>query len=114
MEIYCKNNNAVLYSGPYKLISEFIDNFIPVNVDSNGNVIETFPKLKYDEVFVVYNNNEIATIAKQLLAESDWRVVKSMENDTQLSSSWKNYRAALREIINTETFNGEVIFPSQP
>jgi len=37
-----------------------------------------------------------------------------MENDTQLSSSWKNYRAALREIINTETFNGEVIFPSQP
>jgi len=40
-------------------------------------------------------------IAASLLAPSDWRVIKAKETGTNIPSSWKAYRAAVRTACNT-------------
>jgi hypothetical protein len=40
-------------------------------------------------------------IAASLLAPSDWRVIKAKETSTNISSTWKTYRAAVRTACNT-------------
>jgi hypothetical protein len=40
-------------------------------------------------------------IAASLLATSDWRVIKAKETSTNIPSTWKTYRAAVRAACNT-------------
>ena len=40
-------------------------------------------------------------IAASLLATSDWRVIKAKETSTNIPSTWKTYRAAVRTACNT-------------
>ena len=40
-------------------------------------------------------------IASALLAPSDWRVIKAKETGTNIPSTWKTYRAAIRTACNT-------------
>ena len=40
-------------------------------------------------------------IAASLLAPSDWRVIKAKETGTNIPSTWKTYRAAVRTACNT-------------
>ena len=40
-------------------------------------------------------------IAASLLAPSDWRVIKAKETGTNIPSTWKTYRAAIRTACNT-------------
>tara|TARA_A100001201_G_scaffold6827_2_gene11121 strand:+ start:1118 stop:1705 length:588 start_codon:yes stop_codon:yes gene_type:complete len=40
-------------------------------------------------------------IAASLLASSDWRVIKAKETGTNIPSTWKTYRAAVRTACNT-------------
>ena len=40
-------------------------------------------------------------IAASLLALSDWRVIKAKETGTNIPSTWKTYRAAVRTACNT-------------
>jgi len=40
-------------------------------------------------------------IAASLLANSDWRVIKAKETSTNIPSTWKTYRAAVRTACNT-------------
>jgi hypothetical protein len=40
-------------------------------------------------------------IAGTLLASSDWRVIKAKETSTNIPSTWKTYRAAVRTACNT-------------
>jgi len=40
-------------------------------------------------------------IAASLLAPSDWRVIKAKETSTNIPSTWKAYRAAVRTACNT-------------
>ena len=40
-------------------------------------------------------------IAASLLASSDWRVIKAKETSTNIPSTWKTYRAAVRTACNT-------------
>ena len=40
-------------------------------------------------------------IAANLLAASDWRVIKAKETSTNIPSTWKTYRAAVRTACNT-------------
>ena len=40
-------------------------------------------------------------IAASLLAPSDWRVIKAKETSTNIPSTWKTYRAAVRTACNT-------------
>ena len=39
--------------------------------------------------------------AASLLASSDWRVIKAKETSTNIPSTWKTYRAAVRTACNT-------------
>jgi hypothetical protein len=40
-------------------------------------------------------------IAGSLLAPSDWRIIKAKETGTNIPSTWKTYRAAIRTACNT-------------
>ena len=60
--------------------------------DDNGNTttgLKTLWKAKQNE------------IAASLLAPSDWRVIKAKETSTNIPSTWKTYRAAVRTACNT-------------
>ena len=39
----------------------------------------------------------------RLIAESDWRVIKSKETSTNIPTAWKTYRQALRDLPSTQT-----------
>ena len=39
----------------------------------------------------------------RLIAESDWRVIKAKETSTNISTTWKTYRQALRDLPSTQT-----------
>ena len=60
--------------------------------DDDGNTttgLKTLWKAKQNE------------IAASLLAPSDWRVIKAKETSTNIPSTWKTYRAAVRTACNT-------------
>ena len=53
----------------------------------------------------------------RLLASSDWEVIMAKEKGTTLSTGFKNYRQALRDITNDLTTVEEVnavVFPTKP
>ena len=81
--------------------------------DSDNNLI---PKQLNDEAILDEDGNdtgEVQTglktlwkakqneIAASLLASSDWRVIKAKETSTNIPSTWKTYRAAVRTACNT-------------
>ena len=81
--------------------------------DSDNNLI---PKQLNDEAILDEDGNdtgEVQTglktlwkakqndIAASLLAPSDWRVIKAKETSTNIPSTWKTYRAAVRTACNT-------------
>ena len=81
--------------------------------DSDNNLI---PKQLNDEAILDKDGNdtgEVQTglkalwkakqneIAATLLAPSDWRVIKAKETSTNIPSTWKTYRAAVRTACNT-------------
>ena len=50
----------------------------------------------------------------QMLAESDWRVVKATETGVAMSNEWKTYRQALRDITQHYQSLDDVIWPTEP
>ena len=81
--------------------------------DGMGNLL---PKQLNDEAILDEDGNdtgEVQTglktlwktkqndIAASLLAPSDWRVIKAKETSTNIPSTWKTYRAAVRTACNT-------------
>jgi len=67
------------------------------STDENGNVttgLKTQWKAKQNE------------IAANLLASSDWRVIKAKETGTNIPAAWKTYRASVRTTCNTR--QGEI------
>ena len=53
----------------------------------------------------------------RLLAETDWIVIKARENGGQVSSAWRTYRVALRNIPSEQsdkTKYSEITWPTRP
>ena len=53
----------------------------------------------------------------RLLAETDWVVIKARENGGQVSTAWKTYRVALRDIPSeqsSKTKYSEITWPTRP
>jgi len=53
----------------------------------------------------------------RLLAETDWVVIKARENGGQVSSAWRTYRVALRNIPSEQsdaTKYSEITWPTRP
>lgn len=59
---------------------------------------------------------EIRAKRDKLLEETDWIVVKAKETSTNISSSWKTYRQALRDITDHANFPylNDSDFPTKP
>lgn len=50
----------------------------------------------------------------QLLADSDWVVIKALENSQGLDFDWAAYRQALRDIPQQAGFPETVVWPVKP
>lgn len=50
----------------------------------------------------------------ELMNESDWTVIRSVEMSTELAQSWKDYRQALRDIPSQPGFPFVVVWPQKP
>lgn len=61
--------------------------------------------------FLVKHNKEIR---KQLLAETDWIVTKSLESGEAVPDEWKQYRQALRDIPTQPDFPDSIEWPTKP
>lgn len=49
----------------------------------------------------------------QLLKDTDWVAIKAFETDTPMTSEWKNYRQALRDISKQDGFPWTVDWPTK-
>lgn len=71
---------------------------------------------KTEEEINADKESKSAEVRKQrdeLLAQTDWIVIKAMEQDKQVESEWTIYRQALRDITNNPDFPN-VEFPVKP
>jgi hypothetical protein len=50
----------------------------------------------------------------RLLAETDWVVIKAKETDSTLSTSFKSYRQALRDVPLQDGFPHNISWPEKP
>lgn len=62
------------------------------------------------------NLTMLRNMRNDLLKESDWIVIKSLESSETIPSNWKTYRQELRDI--TKTFSSihdkDFVFPTKP
>lgn len=71
---------------------------------------------KTEEELTADRESKAAEVRKQrdeLLAQSDWRVIKAMEQNGQVESEWAIYRQALRDITDHPDFPN-VDLPNKP
>jgi len=54
---------------------------------------------------------DIRSRRDNLMAESDWR---SMPDSPTMSSAWKTYRQALRDLPASESDPDDIVFPDEP
>lgn len=50
----------------------------------------------------------------ELLAATDWRVIKAYETGSNIPAEWELYRQALRDITTQEGFPHDITWPTQP
>lgn len=50
----------------------------------------------------------------ELLANSDWVVIRALETGTPMSSDWVGYRQFLRDITKQPTFPWDIVWPLEP
>lgn len=50
----------------------------------------------------------------QLLADTDWLVIKTREHNQSLPAAWKNYRNELRDIPEQTGFPYDIAWPEMP
>jgi len=75
---------------------------------------------KLDELVVQENKKgeeeEVRSKRNKLLEESDYMVIKSLENGSEIPAEWKTYRQKLRDITKDENFPNieNIVFPTKP
>lgn len=57
---------------------------------------------------------EVRSVRNQLLFESDWVVLRSLENTVPISTEWLTYRQSLRDISQQGGFPSSVQWPIKP
>lgn len=58
--------------------------------------------------------NSVISKRNRLLSESDWVVVRAVDQGTPIPTDWQTYRQELRNITNQSGFPFDVIFPVAP
>jgi hypothetical protein len=113
---FLAENNAVKVSLflPHDRATEKLVSCDPYVQDGFAYTIQVAPKT--EEELTADRESKSAEIRKQrdeLLASSDWRVIKAMEQGVQLDSEWAEYRQALRDITDNPDFPN-VELPIEP
>jgi hypothetical protein len=88
----------------------------PVFYDNEWHQTWVVYDLPEDEITARTNrkSEEIRQERDKLLAETDWRIIKGVETNTQEDSDWIEYRENLRNIPQQEGFPWNVIWPIKP
>lgn len=84
---------------------------------NNSWIIKSRVIEKDQEAIAAYDNyigKAIKTKRDALLANSDWIVIKATENNMSVSSEWKAYRQALRDITAQPGFPYNIVWPVEP
>jgi hypothetical protein len=113
---FLAENNAVKVSVflPHDRTTEKLVSCEPYVQDGFAYTIQVAPKT--EEELTADRESKSAEVRKQrdeLLASSDWRVIKAMEQGIQLDSVWATHRQALRDITSQPEFPN-VEFPVEP
>lgn len=132
------DHTLVNYGGDYPEIQKYRDGWsIPVNITEttleDGTIVydayqvfspvltkheleKAFGDLKdlYPEDFKNAEFYHIRQKRDQLIAETDWLITKSKENDEEISIELKNYRQALRDLPQTYENADDVVWPVKP
>jgi hypothetical protein len=113
---FLAENNAVKVSVflPHDRATEKLVSCDPYVQDGFAYTIQVAPKT--EEELTADRESKSAEVRKQrdeLLAQSDWRVIKAMEQNGQVESEWAIYRQALRDITDQPEFP-DVEFPVSP
>ena len=72
---------------------------------------------KLAELIAAYPLQELREKRTQLLAETDWVVIRARENGGQVPAAWKTYRVALRDLpsgLDTVEKVNAVTWPTKP
>ena len=91
-------------------------NKIEVNVQTGEQRIV---ELTDEEIAALPQNipptaNEIRAKRNSLLSETDWLVIRSVEEGQPLSAEWVAYRSALRNVPEQSGFPQDVNWPTVP
>lgn len=66
------------------------------------------------DAYDAYVGKSITNKRNALLAETDWIIVKAIENSEAVPTEWQMYRQALRDITIQPGFPYDVTWPTQP
>jgi hypothetical protein len=92
-----------------------INNGGTVIIDSNGQPV-LVPRSDADTA--LYNSNVVRAQRDQLLSNTDWTELPSVQalhaSDPTWAASWATYRQALRDITTQPGFPGTVTWPTAP
>lgn len=69
---------------------------------------------KFNDSIPAMELEQLRSERNQMLASSDWVVVKAQETGTDVPSSWITYRQELRDITKTYKTLEEVKWPTKP
>jgi hypothetical protein len=88
-------------------------------LNDNGEFVNT-PITEESERFTFFEN----VVAKRMhflrherdqkLAETDWIVTKSLEQNTPIPQEWLTYRQSLRDITENYSSQDDVVWPVKP
>jgi hypothetical protein len=98
---------------PHVDITKRVTQGIPVN--NNGwKQTWSIEDKSNDEVaeHIDHAKNQVRSERNQLLADTDWIVIKSLETNTDYTD-WKVYRQELRDVTSQATFP-DVVWPTKP
>jgi len=113
---FLAENNAVKVSVflPHDRATEKLVPCEPYIQDGFAYIVQVVPKT--EEELNSDKESKSAEVRQQrdlLLAQSDWRVIKAIEQGVQLAPEWSAYRQSLRDITANPDFPN-IELPTQP
>jgi hypothetical protein len=120
------DNSFPVVNDEFDFVETQIQNFQPIQYFFDGNELKT--RDLPPNQFYIWNNgwvldenlwkNNQSELAKQqrdeLLASTDWIVIKAKENDGEVPQIWKNYRQSLRDIPQQSGYPLDIVWPTIP
>ena len=113
LDVIMQSINALVPNAQYNIYGDFSG---LQWLDSRTAPKEADVKKKYDEIIAEEPLNLLREVRNQILAQSDWVVIKEREEGGSVSNfaDWKTYRQALRDITKTYKTLDTVKWPTAP